>query len=332
MKKRIYALLLAAVMAFGVSACGTSDTENNGTQAVEHSAVLNMGTGDTTGSYYAFGNLLAAHMGDTAGVTVDVVSTDGSAENIKGINDGLYQLGMAQADVMSYAWDGILSFAKDGEMKSFRAIGGLYEEALQIVTLDENIKSVGDLRGKTVSIGAESSGVAFNAMNVLDIYGLRTGEDIQTVNLSFADSVAAMKEGKIDAVFIVSGTPTAVVEDLMETEQVHLVNIDAEKVAELQQQYPYYNEYVILSGTYAGLDHDVTTVSIQATMIVSADMSEEDVYNLTAGIYDNVESVSAILPRAIDMNVENGTTGISVPFHKGAAKYYAEHGFTVPVE
>ena len=332
MKKRIYALLLAAVMAIGVSACGASDTENNGTQAVEHSAVLNMGTGDTTGSYYAFGNLLAAHMSDAAGKTVDVVSTDGSAENIKGINDGLYQLGMAQADVMSYAWDGILSFAKDGEMKSFRAIGGLYEEALQIVTLDEAIENVEDLKGKTVSIGAESSGVAFNAMNVLDIYGLRTGEDIQTVNLSFADSVAAMKEGKIDAVFIVSGTPTAVVEDLMETEQVHLVNIDAEKVAELQQQYPYYNEYVILSGTYAGLDHDVTTVSIQATMIVSADMSEEDVYHLTAGIYDNVESVSAILPRAIDMNVENGTTGISVPFHKGAAKYFAEHGFTVSVE
>ncbi|MBR4283165.1 MAG: TAXI family TRAP transporter solute-binding subunit [Anaerotignum sp.] len=332
MKKKIYALLLAAVMAFGVSACGTSDTENNGTQAVEHSAVLNMGTGDTTGSYYAFGNLLAAHMGDAAGVTVDVVSTDGSAENIKGIESGLYQLGMAQADVMSYAWDGILSFAKDGEMKSFRAIGGLYEEALQIVTLDENIKSVGDLRGKTVSIGAESSGVAFNAMNVLDVYDLRTGEDIQTVHLSFADSVAAMKEGKVDAVFIVSGAPTNVVEDLIATENVHLVNIDAEKVAKLQQQYPYYNEYVILSGTYTGLDQDVTTVSIQATMIVSADMSEEDVYNLTAGIYDNVESVSAILPRAIDMNVENGTTGISVPFHKGAAKYYAEHGFTVPVE
>ena len=332
MKKRIYALLLAAVMAFGVSACGTSDTENNGTQAVEHSAVLNMGTGDTTGSYYAFGNLLAAHMGDTAGVTVDVVSTDGSAENIKGINDGLYQLGMAQADVMSYAWDGILSFAKDGEMKSFRAIGGLYEEALQIVTLDENIKSVGDLRGKTVSIGAESSGVAFNAMNVLDIYGLRTGEDIQIVYLSFADSVAAMEEGKVDAAFIVSGAPTNVVEDLIATKPVYLVSIDAEKVVELQQQYPYYNEYVILSGTYAGLDADVTTVSIQATMIVSADMSEEDVYNLTAGIYDNVESVSAILPRAIDMNVENGTTGISVPFHKGAAKYFAEHGFTVPVE
>ena len=323
-------MLLAAVMVFGISACGTSDTD--GPQAVENPSVVTMGTGDTEGSYYAFGNLLAAHMSDAAEVNVDVVSTDGSVANINGINDGLYQLGLAQADIMSYAWDGILSFARDGEVKSFRAIGGLYEEALQIVTLDETIQNVDDLRGKTVSVGGESSGVAINAMNVLDVYGLRTGEDIQTVNLSFADSVAAMKEGTIDAAFIVSGAPTNVVEDLFAAEDVHLVNIDADKVAELQQLYPYYNKHVILSGTYTGLDQDVTTVSIQATMIVSADMSEEDVYNLTEGIYDNVENVSAILPRAIDMSVENGTTGISVPFHPGAAKYYAEYGFTVPTE
>mgnify|MGYP003300039199 CR=1 FL=1 len=132
--------------------------------------------------------------------------------------------------------------------------------------------------------------------------------------------------------FIVSGTPTQVVEDLIATEQVHLVSIDSDKVKELQHMYPYYNEYVILSGTYAGLDHDVTTVSLQATMIVSADMAEEDVYNLTAGIYDNVENISAIMPRAIDMTVENATTGVSVPFHPGAAKYFAENGFYAPTE
>ena len=330
MKKRIYAMLLAAVMVFGVSACGTSDTEKE--EAVASSAILNLGTGDTEGSYYAFGNLLAAHMSDAAGVTVDVVSTEGSVANINGIHEGLYQLSLAQADVLSYAWNGIIPFARGGEMRSFRAIGGLYEEALQIVTLDETIQTVEDLRGKTVSVGGENSGVVINAMNVLDAYGLRTGEDIETVTMSFGDSVAAMKEGKIDAAFIVSGAPTIAVEDLIATEQVHLVSIDDEKIAELQQRYPYYNKHVILSGTYTGLDQDVTTVSIQATMIVSADMAEEDVYNLTAGIYDNVENISAIMPRAIDMTVENATTGVSVPFHPGAAKYFAENGFYAPTE
>lgn len=327
MKKRMYALLLAAVMAFGVSACGNTDTG-----AEDSAATLKMATGDASGSYYAFGNLLAGYMSDASGMNVEVASTEGSVANIKGIHDGTFQLGLAQSDIMSYAWNGIRSFAGGGEVRSFRAIGGLYEEALQIVTLDENIRTVEDLKGKTVSIGADSSGVAFNAVNVLDVYGLRIGDDIKAVNLSFGDSVEAMKAGEIDAAFIVSGAPTKAVADLIATEDVHLVNIDARKVAELQRRYPYYNQYVILSGTYTGLDEDVTTVSIQATMIVSADASEEDVYNLTAGIYDNMEPISAILEGGIQMSVENGTTGVTVPFHAGAAKYFAEQGFYAPTE
>lgn len=327
MKKRIYALLLAAVMAFGVSACGAADTATEGS-----AETMKMATGDAAGSYYAFGNLLSDYMSDASGMNVEVVSTEGSAGNIKGIHDGVYQLALAQSDVMSYAWNGIRSFAGGGEVKSFRAIGGLYEEALQIVTLGETIRSVEDLRGKTVSIGAENSGVAFNAVNVLDVYGLRIGDDIKAVNLSFGDSVEAMKAGEIDAAFIVSGAPTKAVADLIATEDVHLVSIDARKAAELQRRYPYYNQYVILSGTYTGLDEDVTTVSIQATMIVSADVSEDDVYNLTAGIYDNMEPISAILEGGIQMSVENGTTGVTVPFHTGAAKYFAEKGFYAPTE
>lgn len=332
MKKRILALLQATVLLVSFSACGASETENTGAQAVENPAIMNMGTGDHDGSYYTFGTLLSGYMSEASDINVDVISTEGSVANINGINEGIYQLGLAQADVMSYAWDGIRSFAKDGEVKSFRAIGGLYEEALQIVTLDETIRHVEDLRDKTVSIGAENSGVALNAMNILDVYGLRTGDDIQTVNLSFGDSIAAMKAGTVDAAFIVSGAPTNAVAELAAEGEVYLVNIDGEKADELIARYPYYNKHVILSGTYAGLDQDTSTVSVQATMIVSADVSEEDVYNMTAGIYENTESISAVLSRGIQMSVENATTGVSVPFHPGAAKYFAEKGFTVPTE
>ena len=332
MKKRILALFQAAVLLVAVSACGAPETENTGAQAVENPTIMNMGTGDQDGSYYTFGNLLSGYMSEASGINVDVISTDGSVENINGINEGTYQLGLAQADVMSYAWNGIRSFAKDGEVKSFRAIGGLYEEALQIVTLDETIQHVGDLRGRIVSIGAEDSGVALNAMNVLDVYGLRTGDDIHTVNLSFSDSVEAMKAGTVDAAFIVSGTPTNAIAELAVEGEVYLVNIDGEEADELLERYPYYNEHVILSGTYAGLDQDTKTVSIQATLIVSADASEEDVYNMTAGIYENTESISVILSRGVQMSVENATTGVSVPFHAGAAKYFAEKGFNVPTE
>ena len=330
MKKRILALLQAAVLLVAVSACGASEVEEPVDETVVSS--MAMGTGDDGGSYYTFGKLLSGYMREASGFGVDVIPTDGSVENINGIHEGTYQLGLAQADVMSYAWNGIRSFAKGGEVRSFRAIGGLYEEALQIVTLDETIQHVGDLRGRIVSIGAEDSGVALNAMNVLDVYGLRTGDDIQTVNLSFSDSVAAMKAGTVDAAFIVSGTPTNAVTELVGKGDFYLVNIDGEEADALISRCPYYNKHVILSGTYDGLDQDTNTLSIQATMIVSLDASEEDVYNLTAGIYENTEGISAILSRAIDMSVENATTGVTVPFHSGAAKYFAEKGFTVPTE
>lgn len=328
MKKRIFALLQAFVLLTAVSACGTSEAE----QPVEEpSRVMTMGAGNAAGSYYAFGNLLSGYMQDASGIDIDVVSTDGSAANIYGIQDGSYQLALAQADVMSYAWGGTHSFAEDGAIQSFRAIGGLYEEAVQIVTLDESISHVADLKGKTVSIGAEDSGVSFNAMHILEVYELAEA-DVQTVNLTFEESVAAMKEGTVDAAFIVSGAPTQAIAELAAEEEMHLVHIDGEKAEELLARYPYYNEYVVLSGTYPGLDEDVATVSIQATVIVSADAAEEDVYHLTAGIYENTEAISAILERGIQLSVENATTGVSVPFHPGAAKYFAEKGFTVPTE
>ena len=328
MKKRIFALLQAFVLLTAVSACGTSEAEQ---PAEEPSRVMTMGAGNAAGSYYAFGNLLSGYMQDASGIDIDVVSTDGSAANIYGIEDGSYQLALAQADVMSYAWGGTHSFAEDGAIQSFRAIGGLYEEAVQIVTLDETISHVEDLKGKTVSIGAEDSGVSFNAMHILEVYELAEA-DVHTVNLTFEESVAAMKEGTVDAAFIVSGAPTQAIAELAAEEQMHLVHIDGEKAEELLARYPYYNEYVVLSGTYPGLDEDVATVSIQATVIVSADAAEEDVYHLTAGIYENTEAISAILERGIQLSVENATTGVSVPFHPGAAKYFAEKGFTVPTE
>lgn len=327
MKKRIYALLLAAVMTFGASACGGSDAP----QAAEQPSVVTLGAGDPSASYFAFGNLLAGYMEDMAGVTVSVVGTGGAVANVEGVNDGLYTMGMAQADTMAYAWNGDHSFADKGQMQDFRALGGLYEEAVQIVTLNEDIQTVADLKGHVVSVGSEGSGIYFNAMDILEAYGL-SGEEIDMEYLSFTDSVKAMEAGDVDAAFMVSGAPTNAIADLAAKYDVHLVNIEGEAIDALIEAHPYYNKHVVMAGTYEGLDKDVTTISVKATMIVSAGMSEELVYDLTAGIYDNVENVSAILSRAIEMNAENATTGVTVPFHKGAAKYFAEKGFYAPTE
>ena len=133
---------------------------------------------------------------------------------------------------MAYAAEGSRSFEKDGAMDSFRAIGGLYEEAVQIITLDESIKTVADLKGKTVSIGAPGSGVYFNAVDVLGAYGM-TEADVKAEYLSFGESTDAMKDGKIDAAFIVAGAPTNAVSELSTTNKVYLVSIDDDAAAKL---------------------------------------------------------------------------------------------------
>ena len=347
MKKKILAIIsLALVMCVMLCACGSDGTGNSAattpapsdapaarsapaasTAPSASSSGMTMGTGGRAGTYYAFGNVLSGFMSSASGVSVNVVSTDGSAADIYGIDDGLYQLATVQSDVMAYAWEGSKSFSADGKIDSFRVIGGLYEEAVQIVTMDENIKTVADLEGKTVSIGAPSSGVYFNAIDVLEAYGL-SEDSIKPEYLSFGESTDAMKDGKIDAAFIVAGPPTNAITELATTNGVYLVNIEDDIADKLIESCPYYNKYVISADTY-GLDEDVHTVSVKATMIVSADASEEDVYNLTAGIFDNVDAITAQHAKGSELSIENATTGMAVPFHAGAAKYFAEKGITV---
>lgn len=347
MKKKIFALLaLVLVMSLMLCACGnsnttttpaadaatpaadTNDSDDGDTAPAPSASSMTMGTGGTTGTYYAFGNVLSGYMTDASGIAINVVSTDGSAADIYGVDDGLYQLATVQSDVMAYAWEGSKSFVDDGEITSFRVIGGLYEEAVQIVTMKSDIKTVADLEGRTVSIGAPGSGVYFNAIDVLEAYGL-SEDSIKPEYLSFAESTDAMKDGKIDAAFIVAGPPTTAITELATTNSVYLVNIEDNIADELLKSCPYYNKYVIPAGTYAGQDEDVSTVSVKATMIVSADASEDDVYNLTAGIFDNIEAITSAHAKGAELDLENATSGMAVPFHAGAARYYAEHGIEV---
>ena len=166
---------------------------------------------------------------------------------------------------------------------------------------------------------------------MLTAYGL-TEQDIRAEYLSFGESTDAMKDGKIDAAFIVSGAPTNAITELATTNGVYLVNIEEDKADALIEICPYYNKHIIPGGTYKGLDEDTHTLSIKATMIVSAKSAEEDVYNLTKGIYENIEAIAGTHAKGYELSLENAVSGMPVPFHAGAAKYFAEHGIEVPVE
>lgn len=318
--KKFIALLLCVALAFTLVACG-----NAGDGAATK---MTMGTGGTAGTYYGYGGILGNQIKTSTGITVNVVSTDGSKANILGIDVGNYQLGTVQSDVMAYAWEGARSFEKEGKIDSFRVIGGLYAEAVQLVTMDPNIKSVADLRGKKVSIGAAGSGVYFNAVDILAAAGM-TENDIIPQYQSFADSADNLKDGKIDAAFIVAGAPTPAIQELCTASKAYLVPIDGDIAATLMNSSKFYTTYKIPANTYNGQTADVTTVTVKATLIVSADASEEDVYNITKSIFDNKETITAAHAKGAELSLENATQGMTAPFHKGAAKYFAEKNITV---
>lgn len=318
--KKILSILLVAILALSLVACGNGGASK-----------MTMGTGGTAGTYYGYGGILGQYIKNNAGIDVTVVSTDGSKANIQGIDAGDYQLGTVQSDVMSYAWDGTRAFEEDGKVDTFRVIAGLYAEAVQLVTMDPEIKSVKDLAGKSVSIGAPGSGVYFNAIDILTAAGLKE-TDINAQYQSFADSADALKDGKIDAAFIVAGPPTPAITELCTTNDAYLVPIDGEIAEKLMADCPFYSLHTIPAGTYKGQDADVTTVTVKATLIVSAEASEDDVYKLTAAIFDNIEAITKEHAKGAELTLENATQGLTVPFHAGAAKYFKEKGIEVAVQ
>ncbi|MDO4615590.1 MAG: TAXI family TRAP transporter solute-binding subunit [Lachnospiraceae bacterium] len=318
--RRMLSVVLALVCSIALLAgCGSTSSR------------AMFGTGGTAGTYYSYGGVIAQYITNYAGVKVTAVSTGGSKVNIQSIGDGDFQLGFTQSDVMAYAWDGTKSFETDGATKDFRVLGGLYAETVQLITMDSSITSVADLKGKSVSIGAAGSGVYFNAIDVLAGAGL-TIDDIKPQYQSFEDSKESLKDGKIDAAFIVAGAPTTAITELATTNGVYLINIDGELRDSVIAECPYYVAQEIPAGTYPGQNEAVQTISVKATVIVSADLDEETVYKMTAAIFDHTEEIALENAKGEELTLQNATEGMAAPFHPGAAKYYAEQGITVATE
>ena len=216
--KKVLAFLLAAVMVFALCACGGS---TGGTTAAPKE--YSFTTGGDQGTYYGFGGVLAQKITEKTGTKVTAITSGGSKANIENLQAGDAQFGFVQSDVMAYGYQGSRLFEETGAVSNFSTVAALYMEQVQIVTLNPDIKTVADLKGKTVSIGAAGSGVYFNAIDVLGVYGL-TEADINPTYQSFGDSTEALQDGQIDAAFVVAGAPTTAVTSLAATQKVYLVS------------------------------------------------------------------------------------------------------------
>ena len=250
------------------------------------------------------------------------VSSKGSQANIEDLHAGDIQLGFVQSDVMSYAYNGERLF--EDAVTDFSVVAALYMEQVQIVTLDPEIKTVADLAGKTVSIGASGSGVFYNAIDVLECYGLDYETDITAVMQDFADSTESLQDGKIDAAFIVSGAPTNAITSLAATQSVYLVSLDEEHIASLRETSPYYSPNTIAADVY-GTPEDCTTVAVGAIVI-----ARDDIYNFTSAIFNNIGDLAHA--KAEELSLEFASSVTDVPYHPGAAKYFSEQGIEVPTK
>ena len=333
--KKFFALAMAAVMACALLAgCGSQSAPTgsegaSGTPAPSGGATkLTFTTGGSQGTYYGYGSVLAQYVSGKTDVSITAVESGGSQANIETMQDNAAQLGFVQSDVMSYAYEGTNLFAETGKVDTFSTVAALYKEQVQIVTLDETIKTVADLKGKSVSIGASGSGVYYNALDILGVYGL-TEDDIKPTYQSFGDSADALQDGKIDAAFVVAGAPTTAISSLTTSKDVYLVSIDKEHTDKLLAQSPYYVEYTIPAGTYDGIDTDTTTVAVGAVIIANNDVSEDAVYKLVSTIFESTEEITAQHAKGGELDLEYAASITSVPYHPGAAKYFAEKGLTV---
>ncbi len=316
--KKIIALLLAAVMVFALCACGSSSSAKK---------ELIMTTGNETGTYYAYGTVLANYVSGKTDFSITAVAGKGSKANIEDMSANLAQLGFCQSDVMSYAFNGERLF--DGaKVSDFSAVAALYMEQVQIVTTNPDVKTVADLKGKAVSIGESGSGVYFNAIDVLTAYGL-SESDIDAKYQSFSDSADSLKDGKIDAAFIVAGAPTTAITDLATAKDVNLVSIDNEHINALIDMCPYYSAYTVPAGTYKGMDSDVQTVAIAAMVLARDDVAEDAVYSFLKTIFADTAAVTEQHAKGGELDLAFASSVTSVPFHKGAVKFFSENGITV---
>ena len=330
--KKFLALILSVAMVFALVACGQKDTADtpdtpetpDAQTPAEGPVDIVLATGGTSGTYYAVGGVLQTVLGPKLSLSkLSVESTGASVANVNMITDGDAQMAILQSDVISYAHSGTYSFEGEPETSALW-VAGIYNETVQILA-KPGINSVADLKGKTVCVGDVGSGTEINAWQVLNAAGL-TENDIKAVNGTFQDGVDQLKDGKIDAAFTVAGAPTTAIVDYATTNTINLVSLTEDELAAIRSEYPFLIRDDLKAGTYTGQDKDVVCVAIQATLVASETLSEDVVYEMLKGMFDNQEALTAGHAKFGLLNAESASAGATVTMHPGAEKYYKEIG------
>ena len=313
--KKLALILAGAMMLASLAGCSAGGSEEQS---------ITLATGGTSGTYYAVGGAMQTVLNEKLALSdLNVTSTGASKVNVNMITDGEAQMAILQSDVISYAHDGINTFAETGVEDNALWVAGLYNETVQIIATPD-ITSVEQLKGKTVCMGDVGSGTRINAEQVLAAYGM-TAADVNAVSGSFQDGVDGIKDGKIDAAFTVAGAPTTAITDLATSNEFSLISLTDEALAYIAENFPFLVQDNLPAGTYNGIDQETKCVAVQAALVASEDVSEEVVYELLKTMFDNGDSLKAAHAKFEYLEAGYASKG-TVPLHPGAEKYYKEIG------
>ena len=322
MKKIVTAGLAVVMSAALLTGCGGG----GGDQASSGGGktFLNIGTGGTAGTYYPIGGAIAEILNNKIdGMNASAQSTGATVANINMLKDGSVDMAIVQNDITYYAVNGTEMF-KDKKVTNLKGIASLYPETCQFVTLDSTgIKTIADLKGKRVAVGAAGSGAEANARQILEAYGI-TYDDIQVQYLSFGEGASALKDGNVDAAFLTAGFPTAAVQDISSQNKIRLLPVDPVKADELIAKYPFYTKTTIPAGTYQGFDEDVQTISVMAMLVVNDKVDDKLGYEITKAIFSNLDRIQAAHAVGKMILKENAEKGMSLDMNAGAKKFFDE--------
>lgn len=295
--------------------------------ATASAADINFVTAGTASTFYPISATVCQLWNDNIeGMRATATPSGGGIDNLNQAYDGEAQIGIANANLVYQAQEGLASFEGFAN-ENLRIFAGLYLNPNQVVvTKDSGINSLEELIGKHISIGTAGSTTVDEAAIHLEILG----SSLDGIKAEYMDTSAAadaISNKQLDGVWIMAGTPNAAVTQIMTTTDSKILPITAETVEALKAEYPWYAQSVIPAGTYAGQDEDVPTSAVKLTLFITADVDEETVYQMTKVFWENWDMLTethAALKKADPKEACSDVAG--VPIHEGAARYYREIG------
>lgn len=294
-----------------------------GAQAADYIGVL---TGGTSGVYYPMGVALSqVYSKAMPDAKVSVQATKASAENLNLLQAGRGEVGFTLGDALSDAWKGDAEAGFATPLKKLRGLAGIYPNYIQIVASAESgIRTLADLKGKRISVGAPKSGTELNARAVLKAAGLSYKDFAKVEYLPFGESVELMKNRQLDVTLQSAGLGVSSLRDLAVSTKVVVVEIPADVVAKIGD--PAYQSAIIPANTYEGQTKDVPAIAITNFLVTHSGVSDDAVYKMTKAMWENLDALVAAHASGKQVKRENALKGMPLPLHPGAEKYYREIG------